>query len=149
MFKINVVSNDGQFNISSISNNIRIVSPNIVDNSIYDYNFQLTFNGTFIQSQKAIYISTIYNYYLLNYNVELIGPIDCISGSVMFAAGIDQSNATSLELLTVGSFNDSDVILPGYPLIYFLLDTYTFNLTLKSISSNTLSNNVSVHYFRN
>ena len=97
----------------------------------------MTFNGTFIQSQKAIYISTIYNYYLLNYNVELIGPVECISGSVMFAAGIEQSNATVQQLLTIGSFNDTNRILPGYPLVYFLLDTYSFNITGKYLSQSS------------
>jgi hypothetical protein len=138
MYVLNIymVSNDGLIKINSTSNNIRVVSPNITDNSIYYHNFQLTFNGTFVQSQKSIYMATIYNYYVTKYNVELIGDVECISGSIMFSAGIDQSNATVQQLLTVGSYNDSNSILPGYPLIYFSLDTYQFNISSKSLSSS-------------
>ena len=136
VLRINVVSNDKQYNFNATSNNIRVVSPNISDDVSYHHNFQLKFNGTFIQSQKSIYISTIYNYYLRKYNVELIGPVECVSGSIMFAAGVDQSNATVQALLTIGSYNDSSVILPGYNLIYLLLDSYQLNITGKDLSSS-------------
>ena len=143
VLRVNIVSNDSQYNFNVTSNNIRVVSPNITENSAYYHNFQLKFNGTFIQSQKSIYISTIYNYYLQKYSIELIGPVECVSGSVMFAAGIDQSNATVQSLLTTGSYNDSSVILPGYPLIYLLLNTYELNFTSKSLSSSQSSASLS------
>ena len=136
VLKISMISNDGLIKINTTSNNIRVVSPNVYDNSNYHHNFQLTFNGTFVTSQKSIYISTIYNYYVVKYNIELIGDILCISGSVKFSAGVDQSNATVQQLLTVGSYNDSYTILPGYPLVYFSLNTYQFNISSKSLSSS-------------
>ena len=132
MFEIIAVSNDGQIQINTTSKIIRVVSPNISDNTNYYHNFQLKFNGTFVPSQQLIYISTIYNYFLINYGVELIGDIDCVAGSIMFAAGVDQSNATVQQLLINGTIKDANSVLPGYPLIMISLGNYQLNISYGS-----------------
>ena len=135
MFEIIAVSNDGQIQINTTSKIIRVVSPNISDNTNYYHNFQLKFNGTFVPSQQLIYISTIYNYFLINYGVELIGDIDCVAGSIMFAAGVDQSNATVQQLLINGTIKDANSVLPGYPLIMISLGNYQLNISSEAIVS--------------
>ena len=138
--KINVISTDNQFNITGLSNNIRVVSTSITDNSNYYNNLQMTFSGTFVPSQQAVYISTIYNYFLKTYNLELMGPISCYSGSITFVSGVDQSNPSVVAAITNGTTSNGDQILPGFPLISFSLGTYQQKLLKDSpTSSQTVS----------
>jgi hypothetical protein len=130
VLQTNVASNDGKFKLNITSNNIRVVSPNVSVNSEYYHNFQLKFNGTFIPSQKSIYIATIYNYFLIKYNLELIGDVECVSGSIMFAAGVDQSDTSDAQQLLInGLISDANLILPGYPLVEISLGSYQTNVT--------------------
>ena len=129
ILSVNVVSNDGKYFINATSNNIRVVSANLTDNSLYYYNLELKFNGTFNQSLKYNYITTIYNYFLQTYNAQLIGPIDSMSGSILFGAGLNLANSTFQDIVTERTLNDSDLILPGSSLTWFLLDNYEANIT--------------------
>ena len=147
ILQIQVWSNDNQYHINSTSNYIRIVSPNITDNSDYYYNLQLQFNGTFIPSQQNFYVTTIYNYFLTKYNAELIGPFFCYSGSVMFVAGLDQSNSTMQASLVNGTINDANYILPGYPLTWFLLGTYEVNFTSKDSIYISVTSQVGYYFY--
>lgn len=134
ILQIRVVSSDKQYTFTSTSNNIKVLSSNFTDNSLYYNNLELAFNGTFSQSQKYLYIATIYNYFLQKYNVELIGSIDSVDSSgILFGAGIDLSNSSLEELIINGTINDTDLILPGHSLIWLLLGNYELNITGKSL----------------
>ena len=135
ILKISVVSNDKQYVFNATSNSIQVVSSSFTDDSLYYNNLQLTFNGTFNQLQKYIYIATIYNYFLQKYNVELVGPIDSLSGSILFGAGFDLSDSNSKEAVLSGTPNDTEIILPGHSLIWFLLDDYEVSFNEKSLQS--------------
>ena len=63
------------------------------------------------------------------YNIELIGTIDAISGSILFGAGIDLSNSNLQDIITQGISNDTDLILPGSSVIWLLLDNKEINIT--------------------
>jgi hypothetical protein len=151
VLQTNVASNDGKFQLNITSNNIRVVTPNVSVNTEYYHNFQLKFNGTFIPSQKSVYIATIYNYFLIKYNLELIGDVECVSGSIMFAAGVDQSGTSDAQQLLInGLINDANLILPGYPLVKISLGSYQTNVTNletttvpPSISSSTTTTRTS------
>jgi hypothetical protein len=136
LLRVNVFSNDKQHTIKATSKNIRITSFNISDNSLYYNNLEMKFNGTFNQSEKYSYIAKIYNYFLENYNAELIGPIDSLSGSILFGGGLDLSNLTATSLLIDGTINQTEIILPGTSLVWFLLDDYIneFNQTGRYLS---------------
>jgi hypothetical protein len=137
LLRVNVFSNDKQHTIKATSKNIRITSFNISDNSLYYNNLEMKFNGTFNQSEKYSYIAKIYNYFLENYNAELIGPIDSLSGSIIFGGGLDLSNLTATSLLIDGTINQTEIILTGTSLVWFLLDDYIneFNQTGRYLST--------------
>ena len=111
LLRVNVFSNDKQHTIKATSKNIRITSFDISDNSLYYNNLEMKFNGTFNQSEKYSYIAKIYNYFLENYDAELIGPIDSLSGSIIFGGGLDLSNLTAASLLIDGTINQTEIII--------------------------------------
>ena len=132
VLEIQIISNDTNDSIvNAFSNNIRVVSTK-ASNSVFYNNFQLTFDGIFVQSKRAFYIATIYNYYLSNFNIELVGPLQCIAGSIMFSGGADLSNPSLTQLLISGSSNDRSIILRGSSLVWFSLATNQQNFTLNN-----------------
>ncbi len=139
ILQITSSSDDSQHNVNTTSNNIRVVSPNLLDDETYYNNLQMEFYGTFVEDDKAKYISMIYNYFLTRYGVELMGPIACYNGSVMFVSGLDQSNATLQAILSNGTIAENTEIIPGYSLKWFLLGNFEKNFTKSSISASLIS----------
>jgi hypothetical protein len=129
VLKLTIISNDTNDSIiNALSNNVRIVSAT-TSNTVFYNNFQLTFDGTFVKSRRAIYIAEIYNYYLSNYNIELVGPLQCIAGSIMFSGGVDLSNPATTQLLLSSYSNNSNIILHGSYLTSFTLGVTQLNIT--------------------
>jgi hypothetical protein len=147
ILQVTASSNDNQHRINTTSNNIKIVSSDLLDDSNYYYNLQMKFNGTFLQADRVKYIAMVYNYFLATYNVQLIGTIACYSGSIMFVAGIDGSNATLQAIVSNGTAGESRDIIEGHSLLWFSLGSFE---TLKAaVSSSSSSASAAVSFIKN
>ncbi len=152
ILQITVSSDDAEYSITKTSNNIRVVLPNRTYDSNYYYNLQMKFNGTYLEDDRAKYISMVYNYFLTTYNVELAGPIVCYSGgSLMFISGIDGTNANLLSTISKRTVNESREIIQSRALLWFLLGNFEIDvskasssLSLPSISSPSSSSSSSL-----